>query len=230
MFGRTYQFDNYILKNQKTYQSDEYVPITLKHVLFTGLMWLLCLGFALYKHLINDYHLSFFMYSTGIFTSVIFALTFFKYIANKSRYETFNKNENEFISHYAENKLNQIVVFKDGMTAPLYSFIDYFKSTNERLIVNISYDSVIVDIRENQYSKYPTTDENHMRNKELEQVNKIFGYLKDKDLYDYVIHNRTIFDETNHAKMMSFETKLEQSKRLENQREKMIDDYLKNKG
>lgn len=92
------------------------------------------------------------------------------------------------------NELNQIIVFSNGAMYPLYTFIDYSKSTRNRLVMPLIYPYERVDVIENYIIKHPETEEDAIHNADVTTVRNTYPCKTPTEMYRYLDENFSDYD------------------------------------
>lgn len=92
------------------------------------------------------------------------------------------------------NELNQIIVFSNGAMYPLYTFIDYTKSTRNFLVMPLIYPYERVDVIENYIIKHPETEEDMIHNADVTTVRNTYPFKSPTEMYHYLDEKFSDYD------------------------------------
>lgn len=92
------------------------------------------------------------------------------------------------------NELNQIIVFSNGAMYPLYTFIDYTKSTRKFLVMPLIYPYERVNVIENYIIEHPETEEDMIHNADVTTVRNTYPFKTPTKMYHYLDEKFSDYD------------------------------------
>lgn len=117
------------------------------------------------------------------------------------------KNENDMSDRDVE-RLNRIIEFESGELLPTYMFIDYVKSSKEKLIINIDEQLKPVNEYKNVIYETPIANSEKTHNKKVKIANKSYKKYNDKTMLKYIDKHLDLFVNVKNIKEEQYQNEL----------------------